>query len=161
MVQTVEVTSFRPHLVKAYYMWLCENDSRVDVEFVESHPQVVVRPAPVKSISNKLTVPVVDKNTGDVAVNEYDVIRLNTSLSAVNSFEMHEDGFSFSCRISQALTEVFIPYECVVAMHGHHIGKTNIFPLEWNPDALSLKAVDVKSEPEVKPKAKPHLSIVK
>ena len=161
MEQTVEVTSFRPHLVKAYYMWLCENDARVDVEFVESHPQVVVRPAPVNSISNKLRVPVVDKNTGNVTVNEYDVIRLNTSFSAVNSFEMHEDGFSFNCRISKVVTEVFIPYECVVAMHGHHIGKTNVFPLEWNPDTPSSGTIVMKVEDEAKPKAKPHLSIVK
>ncbi|WP_085298445.1 ClpXP protease specificity-enhancing factor [Cognaticolwellia mytili] len=159
---TIEMTSNKPYIVKAFYEWISDNDLT---------PYIVVD-VNVYGVM----VPMAYVNDGQIV--------LNVSGSAVGSIALSDNSIELSARFGGKLEHISVPYGAISAIYAKENGAGTSLEIEHpDPEALeqdltlsevdapniaAVKATDnpVKdetiTEKNEKPKAKkPSLTVVK
>lgn len=157
---TIEMTSNKPYIVKAFYAWISDNDLT---------PYIVVD----VSVSGVM-VPMAYVNDGQIV--------LNVSGSAVGSIALSDDSIELSARFGGKLEHISVPYGAIAAIYAKENGagtsleiehpKTEdvVEKFESTPAISAVKSVQSKPDPQASGKQKtdeavkakkPSLSVVK
>lgn len=119
------MTPKRPHLVRAYYEWLLEN---------ELTPHLVVDAEwPGTSVPAEF-------------VKEGQIV-LNIHPDAVSAFQLGHQQIIFQARFQGVPRNITVPYGAVLAMYSRENGAGTIF--EQEPFYLDMKAAYLKAEKEI------------
>ena len=100
------MTSNRPHLIRAMYDWIVDNQMTPHILASTDHEQVQV---PSEFV-------------------EDDKIILNIGPMAVQSLDLGQDAVRFDARFSGTSIHVTIPVECVCAIYARENGQGMMFP---------------------------------
>lgn len=128
---TIEMTSNKPYIVKAFYDWISDNDLT---------PYIVVD-ANVYGVM----VPMVYVNDGQIV--------LNVSGSAVGSIALGDDSIELSARFGGKLEHISVPYGAIAAIYAKENGAGTSLEIEHpEPEAFEqdLDKVDAPSISAVK-----------
>ncbi|WP_448245431.1 ClpXP protease specificity-enhancing factor [Thalassotalea agariperforans] len=155
---SIEMTSNKPYLVKAFYDWISDN---------QLTPYIVV-----DTTVNNVMVPMSFVQNGEIV--------LNISQGAVGAISLGEHAIEFSARFGGKLEHLFVPYGAIAAIYAKENGVGTALPVEQVDDALAededeieeinlssvestTKAEEPSSEADTKPPAKkrPSLKVVK
>lgn len=147
---SIEMTSNKPYLVRAFYDWISDN---------ELTPYILV----------DVTVPGVLVPMAFVQNNE---IVLNISGGAVGSIALGDELIELSARFGGKLEHLTVPYAAIAAIYAKENGAGTALPVEHpepEEESFSLSTVDsdteieTTEEPEVKKptKGKPTLKVIK
>ncbi|MGL5948081.1 MAG: ClpXP protease specificity-enhancing factor [Aeromonas sp.] len=135
------MTPSRPHLLRAFYDWLIENDLTPHLVVNVNLPYV--------------NVPLQFAQDGQIV--------LNIAPRAVGQFHMDSDAVSFSARFGGVAQQVYIPLAAILAIHARENGVGTLFPPEPAYDAW-LEAAQAPEDPEPPrptPGSRPSLKVVK
>jgi stringent starvation protein B len=153
---SIEMTSNKPYLVKAFYDWISDN---------QLTPYIVV-----DTTVNNVMVPMSFVQNGEIV--------LNISQGAVGAISLGEHAIEFSARFGGKLEHLFVPYGAIAAIYAKENGVGTALPVEEVDDTLAedeieeinlssvestVKAEQPSSEADTKPSAKkrPSLKVVK
>jgi stringent starvation protein B len=145
---SVEMTSNKPYLVKAFYNWISDN---------QLTPYILV------DVSvNGVMVPMNFVQNGEIV--------LNISASAVGAISLGEHSIEFSARFGGVLEHLYIPYGAIAAIYAKENGAGTALPVE-KADVLkeeapaTLSSVSTttkhKNEKPNKTKSKASLKVIK
>lgn len=130
---TIEMTSNKPYIVKAFYEWISDNDLT---------PYIVVD-VNVYGVM----VPMAYVNDGQIV--------LNVSGSAVGSIALSDNSIELSARFGGKLENISVPYGAIAAIYAKENGAGTSLEIE-HPDPetleqdLTLSKVDTSSISAVK-----------
>lgn len=140
------MTSSRPHIIRALYDWILENDCT---------PYIVVN-----AFGDNVEVPQEHVKDGQII--------LNISPSAVQDLFIRDEAVEFNGRFAGIPKRVFVPISSVMGIYAKENGQGMIFdpegrmPRPPNPTGTDDSTKFTGSEPQpIKPKKKPALRVVK
>ncbi|MDO6425851.1 ClpXP protease specificity-enhancing factor [Thalassotalea sp. 1_MG-2023] len=147
---SVEMTSSKPYIVRAFYDWICDNDLT---------PYIAVD----VNVYGVL-VPMAFVNDGQII--------LNVAPGAVGSISLEGENIEFTARFSGKLEHLTVPYGAISAIYAKENGAGTSLAIEHpvEDDELSLSpvsAVDNSSDdepdptPPSKPRGRASLKVVK
>lgn len=148
---TIEMTSNKPYLVKAFYDWISDN---------QLTPYIVV-----DVTVNTVMVPMQFVQKGEIV--------LNISSGAVGAISLGEHAIEFSARFGGKLEHLFIPYGAIAAIYAKENGAGTALPVEHEEvleepvtEDISLTSVESETEETSQPtnintKKRPSLKVVK
>ncbi|OKY27335.1 ClpXP protease specificity-enhancing factor [Thalassotalea sp. PP2-459] len=147
---SVDMTSSKPYIVRAFYDWICDNDLT---------PYIAVD----VNVYGVL-VPMVFVNDGQII--------LNVAPGAVGSISLEGESIEFTARFSGKLEHLTVPYGAISAIYAKENGAGTSLAIEHpvEEDELSLSpvsAVDNSSDdepdptPPSKPRGRASLKVVK
>ncbi len=131
-LSSVEMSSNKPYLVRAFYNWISDNDLT---------PYIVVD----INVYGVL-VPMAYVNDGQIV--------LNIAASAVGTIALGNNAIEFSARFGGKLEHITVPYGAVAAIYAKENGAGTSLPIEHPSDD------EMVVEDEIQSKAKPSLSSV-
>jgi stringent starvation protein B len=134
---TVEMTSNKPYLIRAFYDWIVDNDLTPYLAVDALYPNVMV---PEQHI-----------NDGQIV--------LNVAPESVGGMAMSGEVIEFNARFGGKLEHLYVPFEAISAIYSRENGVGSSFSVEYPEDGLEPLEDVAVSKPEKK--GKPSLSIVK
>lgn len=153
--KTFQPTDIKPHMVRAMYNWISENDTKTYITFVYDHNVSVDIPVPPAALV-KQDITVLTSDVEGLSIRALDTITINTHPDAVLNFCETDDGYSFKCRFNGNVASCYVPFVNIVGISGQHTGLSHQIPYSVPGDTR------VPVEPEaVAPKKPNHLSVVK
>ena len=124
---SVEMTSNKPYLVKAFYDWLSDNDLTPHIVVDVSLTHVMVPQAYVQN--------------GEIV--------LNISQGAVGAIALTDRAIEFSARFGGVLENLYIPYGAISAIYAKENGVGTALPIEEingeDEDVTLTDSVDLSS----------------
>jgi stringent starvation protein B len=132
------MTSLKPHLIRAFYEWIVENQLTPYVE--------------INSCVKGINIPLEYMKEGKIV--------LNISPSAVKDLSLTNQWISFYARFSGAVTLVQVPTQAVLAIYAHENGQGTAFFEEEESGKANADEPPL-TESEAPAKGKPTLTIVK
>lgn len=129
---TIEMTSNKPYLIKAFYDWISDNELTPYIVVKASMPYVMV---PTTYVQN-------------------DEIVLNVSHSAVGGIALTDKAIEFSARFGGRLENLYVPYGAISAIYAKENGVGTGLPLEdiseedieESVETVDLSSVDTTTE---------------
>ncbi len=131
-LSSVEMSSNKPYLVRAFYNWISDNDLT---------PYIVVD----INVYGVL-VPMAYVADGQIV--------LNIAASAVGTIALGSNAIEFSARFGGKLEHITVPYGAVAAIYAKENGAGTSLPIEHPSDD------EIVVEDDIQSKAKPSLSSV-
>lgn len=128
------MTPITPHIISALYNWITHNDLTPHLLINTEIENVMVPEHLIKD--NKIV--------------------LNISPSAIEAFDIDDDGISFCTRFSGTQVDIYLPTDSVVSIFAKETGQGMIF----SPEGNTMEPPTPPTEPEP-PKTKPKLKILK
>ena len=136
-LSSVEMSSNKSYLVRAYYDWISDNDLT---------PYIVV------DINvHGVLVPMAYVAEGQIV--------LNIAASAVGTIALGRDAIEFSARFGGKLEHITVPYGAVAAIYAKENGVGTSLPIE-HPSDEAVTVKDSTVEDNIDNRAKPSLSSV-
>lgn len=133
------MTSPKPHLIRAFYEWIVENKL---TPYVEVNPCV-----------EGINIPLEHMKEGRVV--------LNIAPSAVKDLSLTNQWIDFYARFSGVVTLVQVPIQAVLAIYAHENGQGTAFYEDEENGKGHSPEISAEGGPPVPPKGKPTLKIVK
>lgn len=134
---SVEMTSNKPYLIRAFYDWIVDNDLTPYIAVDALFPNVMV---PEKHI-----------NDGQII--------LNVAPASVGGLAMAKDVIEFNARFGGKLEHLYVPFEAVLAIYARESGVGSSFGVQYPEDVETIEE-DVE-EPVIPKKGRPSLTVVK
>lgn len=136
---SVEMTSNKPYLIRAFYDWILDNDLTPYIAVDSNYPNVLV---PEQYIDNGQIV-------------------LNIAPASVGAIAMADEVIEFSARFGGKVEHLYVPFEAVSAIYARENGVGTSFVIDYPDDALDSTETVENTEKKPDVKGKPSLSIVK
>lgn len=134
---TVEMTSNKPYLIRAFYDWILDNELTPYIAVDANYPNVMV---PEQYIDDGQIV-------------------LNVAPASVGAISMTGDVIEFSARFGGKVQNLYVPFEAVGAIYARENGVGSSFDIEYPEEGEEAVEQSETAKPEKK--GKPTLSIVK
>jgi stringent starvation protein B len=136
-LETDNMTSNKPYLVRAFYEWIVDN---------ECTPYVVV-----DAFYEGSEVPQEFVNDGQIV--------LNMSPRAITALDMNNEVVYFNTRFSGVSTNIRFPVDAIVGIYARENGQGMIFEPEELPDSTPPSGDEPPTAP--RPSGKPSLRVIK
>ena len=138
------MTPTRPYLVRAFYDWINDN---------ECTPYIVVN-----AMYEGALIPQEYVEGGQIV--------LNISISAVQAFNMNNEGIEFSARFGGVARSIYVPMMSIMAIYARENGRGMVFSEEdgETPPPAESKGSGGESQGKSGKKeggGRPHLTVVK
>lgn len=125
------MTPITPHIISALYSWITHNDMT---------PHLLI-----DASADNVFVPEELVNDGKIV--------LNIAPSAIEAFDIDDDGITFCARFTGTQHDIYLPINSVVSIYAKETGQGMIFTPEGN-------TMDEPPKPEP-PKTKPKLKVLR